>query len=120
MKQVVTYMPCVQVVYIVGDALVTLVYLKPTLQKFINLPLELKYLFVSQIVSDQKQNQSLPAYSPMHHFDPSSADSYADMGHGPSSIASLQPHPFNVIISDFQQRKCSSQNKKNASITDFI
>jgi hypothetical protein len=47
-------------------------------------------------------------------------DSFAQYGDGPSSIASLQPHPFNVLISEYQQRRTMSNQKKEATVTDFL
>jgi hypothetical protein len=52
MQQIVTDMPCVQVVDIVCDALVAFANLKPTLCKFINFPLEVEYLFIPEVLSD--------------------------------------------------------------------
>ena len=47
-------------------------------------------------------------------------DSYGQFGDGPSSVATLQPHPFNVLISDFQQRRGNATLKKSAHIDEFL
>ncbi len=47
-------------------------------------------------------------------------DSYALYGEGPSSVATLQPHPFNVLISEFQQRRTTTSQKKQANIGEFL
>lgn len=39
---------------------------------------------------------------------------------GPSSVATLQPHPFNVLISDFQQRRQNPALKKEAGVEEFL
>lgn len=39
---------------------------------------------------------------------------------GPSSVATLQPHPFNVLISDFQQRRQNPAQKKEAGVEEFL
>ena len=41
-------------------------------------------------------------------------------GGGPSSVATLQPHPFNVIISDFQSKRSTPSLKKQANIYEFM
>ena len=41
-------------------------------------------------------------------------------GGGPSSVATLQPHPFNVLISDFQQKRQNQSLKKQAGVENFL
>lgn len=60
------------------------------------------------------------ASSPLRQKLPLGMDSFAQYGDGPSSVATLQPHPFNVLISDFQQRRQTATTKKQAAIGDFL
>lgn len=47
-------------------------------------------------------------------------DSFAQYADGPSSVATLQPHPFNMLISDYQQRRTAHNQKKQANINSFL
>ncbi len=70
-------------------------------------------------------------YSPSHHSHHnhhpgtkplgSSRESILNGGGGcSSSVATLQPHPFNVLISDYQQKRNIPSLKKQANINDFM
>jgi hypothetical protein len=77
------------------------------------------------VAAFHKQQQQLgaqgnPAYSPgVLRGSAMGLDSFGHDG-APSSVATLQPHPFNVLISEFQQRRAVAALKKGASIDTFL